>query len=144
MELQRPSKCFYPMMINFGWHYGHWKIPRTLLFLRILLIQSGREMAFPWKSPLVWSSESEKTVYFYACKLVEIPFSSIRTCFSLFLKSILRAQSGLIISLLICEKVFFSCPNLQSFTKHLKQNLVFMWNSALRKKFNFCFSGDFC
>ena len=31
----------------------------------------------------------------------------------------------------------------QSFTKYLGHTLVFMWNSALRGKFNFCFSGDF-
>ena len=32
----------------------------------------------------------------------------------------------------------------QSFTKHLRTTLVFMWNSALRQKFNFCISEDFC
>ena len=33
---------------------------------------------------------------------------------------------------------------LQLRTKYLRQTLVFMWNSALREKFNFCFSGVFC
>ena len=28
--------------------------------------------------------------------------------------------------------------------KNLRQTLVFMWNSALREKFNFYFSGVFC
>ena len=32
----------------------------------------------------------------------------------------------------------------QSFTKHLRPTLVFMWNSVLRQKSNFCFSEDFC
>ena len=32
---------------------------------------------------------------------------------------------------------------LQSFTKYLRQTPVFMWNSALREKCNFCFSADF-
>ena len=32
----------------------------------------------------------------------------------------------------------------QSFTKHLRPTLVFMWNSALRQRFNFCISEDFC
>ena len=32
---------------------------------------------------------------------------------------------------------------LQSFTKYLGQSLVFMWNTALREKFNFYFSRDF-
>ena len=32
---------------------------------------------------------------------------------------------------------------LQSFTKYFRLNLVFMQNSALREKFNFCFSGVF-
>ena len=31
----------------------------------------------------------------------------------------------------------------QSFKKHLRPTLVFMWNSALRQKFNFCFSVRF-
>ena len=31
----------------------------------------------------------------------------------------------------------------QSFTKDLKRALVFMWNSALRQKFNFSFSRAF-
>ena len=31
----------------------------------------------------------------------------------------------------------------QSFTKYLRQTLIFMSNSALRGKFNFCFSGYF-
>ena len=32
---------------------------------------------------------------------------------------------------------------LQSFTKHLRQDLVFMWGSALRERFTFCFSREF-
>ena len=32
---------------------------------------------------------------------------------------------------------------LQPFTKCSRQTLVFMWNSALRENFNFCFSGFF-
>ena len=38
-----------------------------------------------------------------------------------------------------------TCPGfvLQSFTKYLRQTLVFMWNSALPEKFNSCFPGDF-
>ena len=40
-------------------------------------------------------------------------------------------------------KVFQYCLQRQSFTKCLRQNLVFMWNSAQREKFNFCFSGEF-
>ena len=35
----------------------------------------------------------------------------------------------------------FGPPNLQSFTKYLRLTLVFMWNSALREKFIFCFQG---
>ena len=33
--------------------------------------------------------------------------------------------------------------NLQSFAKYLRLTLVFMRNSALWEKFNFCFSRDF-
>ena len=36
-----------------------------------------------------------------------------------------------------CEKL------LQSFTKYMRLNLVFMWNSALREKFDFLFSRVF-
>ena len=32
---------------------------------------------------------------------------------------------------------------LESFTKYLRQNLVFMWKSALREKFNFYFQETF-
>ena len=32
---------------------------------------------------------------------------------------------------------------LQSFTKYLRLTLVFMWNTALREKFNFCFQEFF-
>ena len=32
---------------------------------------------------------------------------------------------------------------LESWTKYLRQTLIFMWNSALRKEFNFYFSGVF-
>ena len=32
---------------------------------------------------------------------------------------------------------------LQSLAKYLRQTLVFMWNSTLLEKFNFCFSDDF-
>ena len=31
--------------------------------------------------------------------------------------------------------------NLQSFTKYLRPNLIFLSNSALREKLNICFSG---
>ena len=34
--------------------------------------------------------------------------------------------------------------DLQSFTKYLRLTPVFMGNSALQKRFNFCFPGDFC
>ena len=34
--------------------------------------------------------------------------------------------------------------SLQSFTKYLRLTLVFMWNSVLCQKFNFCFSRVFC
>ena len=34
--------------------------------------------------------------------------------------------------------------DLQSFTKNLRLTLVFMINGAVREKFNFCFSRDFC
>ena len=37
------------------------------------------------------------------------------------------------------KKVFQS----QSFTKYVRLNLVFMWNSALWEKINFCFSEFF-
>ena len=33
--------------------------------------------------------------------------------------------------------------NLQSLKKYLRQTLLFMWNSTLKEKFNFCYSGDF-
>ena len=41
------------------------------------------------------------------------------------------------------EKLNFCFSYLQSFTKYLKQTLVFMLNSALREKSNFRFPGDF-
>ena len=37
-----------------------------------------------------------------------------------------------------------NCLQRQPFTKNLRQTLVFMWNSALREKFNFFFSAIFC
>ena len=37
-----------------------------------------------------------------------------------------------------------NCFQRQAFTKYLKVTLVFMRNSALREKFNFCFSRFFC
>ena len=37
-----------------------------------------------------------------------------------------------------------NCLWRQPFTKYLRQTLVFMWNSALREKFNFFFAVDFC
>ena len=36
------------------------------------------------------------------------------------------------------------CCNLQQLTKYLRLTLVFMWNSAQREKFSFCFSRVFC
>ena len=36
------------------------------------------------------------------------------------------------------------CFQKQSFTKFLRLTLVFMWNSPLREKLNFCFSIVFC
>ena len=50
----------------------------------------------------------------------------------------------------ISEKKFswnyytFSQITIQSFTKYLRVTLVFMWNGALREKFNFCFWRVFC
>ena len=38
----------------------------------------------------------------------------------------------------------FSQITIQSFTKYLRVTLVFMWNGALREKFNFCFWRVFC
>ena len=35
------------------------------------------------------------------------------------------------------------CNESQSSTKYLRLTLVFMWNSALQEKFNFCFSRVF-
>ena len=37
-----------------------------------------------------------------------------------------------------------NCFQKQSFTKYLRLTLVFMWNRALREKFDFCFSRVFC
>ena len=34
--------------------------------------------------------------------------------------------------------------NVQARTKYLRKTLDFMWNSALREKFNFYFQGVFC
>ena len=34
--------------------------------------------------------------------------------------------------------------DIQSVTKYLRLTLLFMWNSALREKFNGYFSGSFC
>ena len=42
-----------------------------------------------------------------------------------------------------CDSWKSVSKNLRSITKHLRQTLIFMWNSALREKFNFCFSWDF-
>ena len=38
----------------------------------------------------------------------------------------------------------YSSLELQAYTKYLKETVVFMWNSAIRERFNFCFSGVFC
>ena len=42
-----------------------------------------------------------------------------------------------------CFDILYTTTELQSFTKYLRQTLVFMLNSALQEKFSFCFSGDF-
>ena len=42
------------------------------------------------------------------------------------------------------EKVGLLSMLLQLWTKYLRQALVFMWNSALREKFNFYFGEGFC
>ena len=42
------------------------------------------------------------------------------------------------------ELEFKNSLQLQSFTECLRLALVFVWNSALREKFNFCFSRVFC
>ena len=43
-----------------------------------------------------------------------------------------------------CKYVSLQHKKLQSFTKYLRLTLVFMLNSALREKFNVCFSRVFC
>ena len=42
------------------------------------------------------------------------------------------------------QKVGLLSMLLQLWTKYLRQTLVFMWNSALREKFNFYFGEGFC
>ena len=44
----------------------------------------------------------------------------------------------------LSKNVFSKVYAHQSFTKYLRQILVFMQNSALREKFNFYFSGVIC
>ena len=39
---------------------------------------------------------------------------------------------------------FHQRDELQSLTKYLRQTLVFIWNCALRERFNLCFSGVLC
>ena len=39
--------------------------------------------------------------------------------------------------------IYFNCLLLQPWAKYLRQNLVFMWNSAKREKFDFNFSAVF-
>ena len=55
-----------------------------------------------------------------------------------FYKQIDGAVMGSLLNLLMG-----SLLNLQSFTKYLRSILAFMWSSALRKKFNFCFFQGF-
>ena len=43
-----------------------------------------------------------------------------------------------------CFTYFFKKSYLQPVTKYLRLTLVFMWSSALREKFHFCFSRVFC
>ena len=42
------------------------------------------------------------------------------------------------------EEEFHFEYDLQPFKKYFRKTLVFIWNSALRERFSFCFSGDFC
>ena len=42
------------------------------------------------------------------------------------------------------EKNETTSTDLQSFTKCLRQTLVFMWNIEIRDSFNFSFSAVFC
>ena len=44
----------------------------------------------------------------------------------------------------LCSVCLSGYRGLQTFTGYLRLTLVFMWNSALREKFNFWFSRDFC
>ena len=59
-----------------------------------------------------------------------------------FLMTIFPKHLWLILNILKWQdcKIF---TKLQPFTKYLRLTLVFLWNSALREKFNFCFSRVF-
>ena len=61
-----------------------------------------------------------------------------------YLNSFLRYRTFRNPTYWLIESIMGKTQDLQQVTKYLRLTLVFMWNSAQREKFNFCFSRVFC
>ena len=81
------------------------------------------------------------------CEYFSISKSSAWGCCLAFAWFFVNFSLALLIKVLLIKKAWSlnkRLLTLQARTKYLRKTLVFMWNGALRKKFNFCFSTIFC
>ena len=81
-----------------------------------------------------------------SCVLIDSEKADYQWCYSRYaFNDILREKLHFTqSSARIYWKEKLKCSDLQPFTIYLRLTLVSMWNSALREKFNFCFSTVFC
>ena len=103
---------------------------------------------FPISSTKVYTRISLHLSIMYGWKLISI----FCKWFKIVLESDHRDTRSIVMSKIVifiydAIKVgwtIYSSLELQSYTKYLKETVVFMWDSAIWEKFNFCFSGVFC
>ena len=103
---------------------------------------------FPISSTKVYTRISLHLCIMYGWKLISI----FCKWFKIVLESDHRDTRSIVVSKIVifiydAIKVgwtIYSSLELQSYTKYLKETVVFMWDSAIWEKFNFCFSGVFC
>ena len=72
---------------------------------------------------------------------IKVPGNSEKTCPKLI--QTLKRHDRLCCGIPVVKFGDIPHPMQQLFTKYLRQTIVFMWNSTLREKLNFYFSGDF-
>ena len=108
-----------------------------------------RLIFYIWTFEIIFFSFSKKIytkvpLLFIASPVFNRPRFIIKLFFNL-LFSLFSQEYGQLYFENVCIGIRFYFSNfyLQIFTKYLTQTLVFMCNSALQEKFNFCFSGVF-